>query len=282
MNHHTYSLHKINSSNSFGFSATDYSRFKFGDNAVSAKFGRALAKGFINEVIAAMPKAAQLVVISSPYSYIPTATFAMKNYFVAQLNRWLADNEWPVLQEAKVHRTVTYKEDYGALDAEQRLKLISNDSFHIDAAFLQGKVLLFLDDIKITGSHERMITNMINTFNLTNDVHMLYFAELVNNTIHPNIENDLNYHEVKSIFDLEQIINSGNFCINTRIVKYILNSDHHDFSLFICYQTNEFNNHLYDMALGNGYHIIEAYSQNLNHLKSYIFINQPKLVQHGN
>ncbi len=282
MNHHTYSLHKINSNSSFGFSATDYSRFKFGDDAAAAKFGRALANGFISEVITHMPEAVQLVVISSPYSYIPTATYAMKNYFVAQLNRWLADNEWPVAQEAKVHRTVTYKEDYGALDAEQRLKLISNDSFHIDALFLQGKVLLFLDDIKITGSHERMITKMINTFSLTNEVHMLYFAELVNTNIHPNIENYLNYHEVKSIFDLDQIINSGSFCINTRIVKYILNSDPHDFGLFICYQTNEFINHLYDMALGNGYHTIEAYSQNLNHLKSHLFINQPKLVQHGN
>jgi hypothetical protein len=282
MSHHTYSLHKINSSTHFGFSATDYSRFKFGDDAAAAKFGRALAVGYINEVLVQMPQAVQFVVISSPYSYIPTATYAMKNHFVAQLNRWLADNEWPVVQEAKVHRTVTYKEDYGALDAEQRLKLISNDSFHIDAVFLQGKVLLFLDDIKITGSHERMITKMINTFSLTNEVHMLYFAELVNDTIHPNIENYLNYHEVKSIFDLDRIINSGSFCVNTRIVKYILNSYHRDFSLFICYQTKEFINHLYDMALGNGYHTIEAYSQNLEHLKSYLFTNNPKLVNHGN
>jgi hypothetical protein len=282
MNHHTYSLHKINSNTHFGFSATDYSRFKFGDDVPAAKFGRALANGFINEIVAYTPQAVQFVVISSPYSYIPTATFAMKNHFVAQLNRWLADNEWPVVQEAKVHRTVTYKEDYGALDAEQRLKLISNDSFHIDAGFLQGKVLLFLDDIKITGSHERMITKMINTFSLINEVHMLYFAELVNNAIHPNIENYLNYHEVKSVFDLDRIINSGNFCINTRIVKYILNSDPSDFGLFICYQTNEFINHLYDMALGNGYHTIQAYSQNLNHLKTYLLTNNPKLVNHGN
>jgi hypothetical protein len=233
MKHHIYSLHKIHSSTSFGFSAADYSRFKFGDNAVAAHYGRALANGFIEEVLIPQKINGQIVVISSPYSFIPTATFAMKNYFVFQLNRWLAENQLPVVQETKVHRTITYKEDYGALDAAQRMSLISNDSFHIDADFLKGKVLVFLDDIKITGSHERMISKMIGAYGLTNEAHMLYFAELANLAIHPNIENYLNYHEVKTIFDLDKIINSGHFCTNTRIVKYILNYTHKEFCIFM-------------------------------------------------
>jgi hypothetical protein len=150
----------------------------------------------------------------------------MKNYFVFRLNRWLAENNLPVVQETKVHRTITYKEDYGELNAEQRMSLIGNDSFHIDAEFLKGKTLIFLDDIKITGSHERMISKMIGQYNLHNDIYMLYFAELANLSIHPNIENYLNYHDVKSIFDLDVIISGGNFCVNTRVVKYILNYDH--------------------------------------------------------
>jgi hypothetical protein len=64
-------------------------------------------------------------------------------------------------------RTITYKEDYGELDAEQRLlKLIGNDSFHIDKMFLKGKTLVFLDDIRITGGHERMIMKMIDEYEL--------------------------------------------------------------------------------------------------------------------
>lgn len=282
MKHHIYSLHKIHSSTSFGFSAVDYSRFKYGDDAVAANFGTALATGFINDVLAKTGVSKQLVVISSPYSFIPTATFAMKNYFVFGLNRWLAQNGLPVVEETKVHRTITYKEDYGALDAEQRMNLISNDGFHIDAAFLQDKVLVFLDDIKITGSHERMITKMLNAYNLHNEAYMLYFAELCNGDIHPNIENYLNYHEVKTIFDLDRIINSGHFCINTRIVKYILNYAHKDFCIFIGYQNPRFINQLYDMALGNNYHTMDNYSINLNYIKSYLFTNHHNLVQHGN
>jgi len=282
MQHNTYSLHKIKSSTSFGFDAGDYSRFKFGNDVVACAFGTDLANGFINEVLRHQPIDQQIVVISSPYAFIPTATFAMKNYFVFQLNKWLAGHGYPVVQETKVHRTITYKEDYGELNAEQRMNLIGNDSFHIDAAFLEGKVLLFLDDIKITGSHERMISKMIGKYAMSNDVYMLYFAELINKDIHPNIENYLNYHDVKTIFDLHSIINSGNFYINTRIVKYILNYDYNSFCVFIQNQSEKFINELYNMALGNSYHTMDSYTLNLNYIKEILSKNNQKIKQHGN
>ena len=278
----TWSLHHINNAEAFGFNPDDYSRFKFGDDAVAKSFGTQLADGFISQYLAENPIKQQIVVISSPYSFIPTATFAMKNWFVARLNRWLALHGYPVTQETKVHRTITYKDDYGELDAEQRMNLIGNDSFHIDKDFLQDKTLLFLDDVKITGSHERMIMKMVKEYGLSNEVFMLYFAELTNKSIHPNIENYINYHQVKSIFDLGAIIKSGSFCINTRIVKYILNYDFDSFCIFIHEQTYDFINLLYDAALGNGYHTIEAYTRNLNYIKENLFLNKHKLIKHGN
>ena len=276
----TYSLHQIANEREFGFCANDYSRFKFGDAAVAKKFGEFLADGFIKKHLLHGKIHQQLVVVSSPYSFIPTATFAMKNHFVFRLNRWLAAHHLPVVQETKVHRTITYKEDYGELNAEQRMQLIGNDSFHIDADFLKGKIIIFLDDIRITGSHERMIMKMAEAYHLTNDMYLLYFAELVNADIHPNIENFLNYHCVKSIFDLEKIIQSANFFINTRIVKYILNYDFDAFCVFIQNQPDDFINLMYDMALGNGYHTIEAYEQNLAFIKDCLLSTQ-KQIQHG-
>lgn len=275
---YTYSLHKIQSTADFGFSADDYSRFKFGDDLVAHKFGRELANGFIKGFLEDNLVTEQIVVISSPYCFIPTATFAMKNHFVNQLNRWLVDHGRLVVQEAKVHRTITYKEDYGELSAEDRIKLIGNDSFHIDKDFLTGKTLFFLDDIKITGSHEKMIVKMVKEYGLKNDIFMLYYAELVNHDIHPNVENHLNYHQIKSVFDLDEVIKGGNFCFNTRIVKYILNCDFNSFGIFLERQTNEFKNSLYDLALGNSYHTIECYAKNLSFLKNNIINNKYKLI----
>ncbi|TKC09303.1 phosphoribosyltransferase family protein [Pedobacter frigoris] len=275
---YTYSLHKIQHTSSFGFHPDDYSRFKFGDDMVAKKFGKDLAQGFIKDFLEDNLEGEQIVVISSPYCFIPTATFAMKNYFVYELNHWLVENNRMVVQEAKVHRTITYKDDYGALSAEERMKLIGNDSFHIDKDFLKDKVLFFLDDIKITGSHEKMIMKMVKDYGLTNDIFMLYYAELVNHDIHPNIENFLNYHQIKSIFDLDKIIKSGNFCFNTRIVKYILNCDFNSFSIFLERQTDDFITSLYNLSLGNSYHTIECYSKNLNFIKNYLKNKNYKLI----
>lgn len=274
----SYALHQIHNTAEFGFDPDAYSRFKFGDDQVAKQFGLALADGFIRNYLKDNFIDNQIVVISSPYSFIPTATFAMKNYFVHQLNRWMVDNGGLVVQEAKVHRTITYKEDYGALSAEERMSLIGNDSFQIDKQFLEHKTLLFLDDIRITGSHERMILKMVDTYEMKNDIHLLYFAELANPEIHPNVENMLNYHQVKSIFDLESIIKSGAFSFNTRIVKYILNTDLNSFSIFINNQTEDFIELLYNLALGNGYHTIEAYAENLGYIKEQIFTKKYKLI----
>ena len=268
MNH--FSLHKITDATSFTFSEEDYSLFKFGDNLVAKKFGYELAAAFIDNVIPTMDTNKQIVVLSSPYFYIPTATFAMKNQFVCTLNRWLALHNFNVVQEAKVHRTITYKDDYGALNAAERMQLIGNDSFHIDSVFVEGKTLVFLDDIRITGSHEKMITKMLDSFGLKNETHLLYFAALVNTSIHPNIENHLNYFKVKSIKDLHPIINSGHFIINTRIVKYILNTSANDFIAFIDMQSQQFKNELYDMALGNNYYTIDVYKSNLAYLRTLL------------
>jgi hypothetical protein len=267
---YTYSLYKIDSATNFGFNADDYSRFKFGDELVAKSFGKRLADGFIKDFLEDSAINDQIVVLSSPYCFIPTATFAMKNYFVYQLNHWLVENNKPVVQEAKIHRTITYKEDYGELNAEDRLKLIGNDSFHIDKAFLKDKVLFFLDDIKITGSHEKMILKMVKEYGLINNIFMLYFAELINEDIHPNIENHLNYHQIKTVSDLDTVIKSGNFCFNTRIVKYILNCDFNSFQSFLDKQTDDFIQSLYNLSLGNSYHTIESYSENFIHLKNCI------------
>jgi hypothetical protein len=266
----SYSLHKIVNPYQFGFSPEDYSRFKFGDDGIAKAFGISLAEGFIRDVLSTAIVTEQIVVVSSPYSFIPTATFAMKNHFVFRLNRWLADHDLPVVQETKVHRTITYKEDYGELNAAERLQLIGSDSFHIDQAFLQGKTAFFLDDIKITGSHERMILKMVREYGLMGDIHMLYFAELVNPELPPQLENYLNYYAVKNIFDLDSIIRGEAFVLNTRIVKYILGYDFEAFCIFIGNQEDNFVGYVYDMALGNAYHTIEAYQRNLTFIREHL------------
>lgn len=265
-----YSLHKIADPTNLPFKAEDYSKFKFGDKVISRKFGMSLAKGFIEHYLSKNTIDEQIVVCSSPYCFIPTATFAMKDYFVQTLNSHLVKCGLRVVEETKIHRTITYKEDYGGLSAEERMKLIGKDGFHMDKEFVKGKTILFLDDVFITGSHENMICSMIERLKLKNDCVFIYFGQLVDKDIHPRIENDLNYAFVKSLLDLDKIIKNENFLLNTRVVKYILNSPEIEFQTFIQYQKQLFVQTLYHQAIGNSYHLIEEYRPNLTYIQKLL------------
>jgi hypothetical protein len=272
-----YSLHKIYSGTEFPFSPADYSKFKFGDKNVSRKFGFALATGFIKEHLSVHPIENQIVVVSSPYDFIPTATFAMKNYFVQKLNEYLVEKGLPVVQETKIHRTVTYKEDYGALSAEQRLKLISNDSFHMDFHFVNGKTVIYMDDIKITGSHEKVVRKMLgeNNHEISTDKVFVYFAELANPKVDPTVENTLNYYFVKDLYSLDKVLKNEDWIPNTRVVKYILkesNGEH--FDIFLQLQPLKIMQTIYHLAIGNSYHTMDEYKNNIGKVRKLLVQNK--------
>ena len=291
---HNISVHSITDRDNLPFNKEEYSKFKFGCKSIARKYGEELAQAFINYILyreqsmwkfyrgIEPDRFPQIVVISSPYQFIPTATFAMKDYFVRTLNSWLAEKELPVVQETKITRSVSYREDYGALSAEERMNLIGRDTFHIDKEFVKGKYCLFLDDIRITGSHEKVIERMIQDYNLECDYLFLYYAELNNKDINPNIENELNYAFVSAnptvgLPIISKIIRSTNgFLLNTRTVKYILGSNWRDFEPFIQYQSDNFLNNLYHQAIGNSYHLDEHYEYNLSVLKNYL--KQQKVI----
>lgn len=262
-----YSRHAIESKSDLGFCADEYSKFKYGAVNLAQKFGYDLAEKFINNCLKKTYAGKQIVILPSAYSHIPTASFYMMQYFAQIVNMYLYHNNYPVLQESKISRSVTYREDYGAMSAKER-NLICKDKFHIDKAFLKDKVLLFLDDIKITGTHEQVIINMLNEHQVDNDSYMLYFANLVNKEISPQFENYLNNHYVSNLDDIDYIIKKECFCFNTRVIKYILNSQADDFDNFITKQSSTFCSELLFKAIGNEYYKFDSYARNLKKLES--------------
>ena len=271
----TFSLHKITQSTEFTFDPKEYSKFKFGCKDAAKNFGTDLAIAFYYEMLANTPIDKPMVVISSPYCFIPTATFAMKDYFIRTLNELLVRDGHAVVQETKIHRTITYKEDYGELSAEDRFKLIQNDGFHLDVEFVKGKTLILLDDVKITGSHERVIERMLDAYGLQFiNRYYVYYGEKTVESVDPKVENFINYFYVKSLMDLDRIIKNDNFLLNTRVVKYMLNYDFDEFWMFIQYQKRSFQESVYHLAIGNSYHLIEDYQANLFYLKDLLDENR--------
>ena len=265
-----YSAFKVLDSQCSDFPAEKYSKFKFGSTDIAREFGYALADGFINQQFKYSYDGKPIVVFPSAYSHIPTASYFMTIHFIDKLNQFMYQNGYSPVEIGKIHRSVTYREDYGEMNAEQRYDLIKGDKFHIDVDLLKGKTLIFIDDIKITGTHERIIVKMLDDFEIQNHCYMLYYAELSDSSICPKVENFLNHKIVKNISDLNTIVKGDDFKFNTRIVKYILNSNQEQCVEFLKCQSKCFIDRLYNNALGNEYYKFPEYMTNLLEIEKLV------------
>ncbi|AWH85698.1 hypothetical protein HYN59_11525 [Flavobacterium album] len=261
---HTYSLHKITDKNNCPFSEAEYSKFKFGENVYAEKFADELFEGFIAQHKELILAHTDIVILPSPYHSIPTASNFLCHYFKLRMNRFLYEHGRKALAESKIYRNQTYTTDYGNLDYAERVRLIANDTYYIDRNYIGGKLCLLLDDIKITGSHEHIVKKILEQYDVQGTFMFLYYAELINKDIHPNIENYYNYFFVKDVHSLMEVVNSRSFAFNTRIVKYILKMEEADFSLLLSSMKKKVKKKLFDLAVSNNYHTIGEYQSNLN------------------
>lgn len=275
--------HTFKNENDIAFSPEQYSQFKFGSKTIARKFGEELwskfisTKHFLNIIQELQSTDKRIVVMSSPYVHVPTATFAMKDYFIRHLNRTLYDYGLKPVLETKIHRTSSYKEEYGEMDKEARMNVMKGDTFKVDAQLLKDNICLFLDDIVITGAHEYRICEMLKEYNIDNGAnYFLYYAELLSEDTNPVIENYLNYAYIKNLVRLNKIIENHDFQMNTRVVKYILDAEYSECCSFLNYQSDVFLQTLYHNAIGNMYNLVPDYMSNFLYLENTVKIIEKK------
>jgi hypothetical protein len=268
-----FSVYRTTDAKSPGFNLEEYSRFKFGSKDMARKFGTKMAAGLFKSGILSADK--PIVVCASPYQFIPTATFALKDYLIQGLNSLFLsqDPNFNPVQEARIYRESSYPDDYGQMDAARRMELIGKDRFHTDREYLLGKQIIFLDDIYITGGHQKVMMNMVERLGIQDqDIIMAYFAELADPSAHPSFENECNHAYVKDLISLSTVMNNEDFIFNTRVVKYILRyEDLDEFKMFIVFQPYKVIHTLYHLALGNGYHKEPLYHRNLEYIRQRLF-----------
>ena len=206
-----------------------------------------------------------IIIYSSPYDKIPTSSLFLTQYFYELLKNEFNKNN---IFLDKIDRINTYAEDYGLMTAKERLALISNDTYSLNKKPNNDSLLIFIDDISITGTHQIVIENLIENLEIKNDIVFLYYAKLIDKT-NPKIESYLNSYKIKSVDDLVNLIKSSSFQFTTRTIKFILSLNNSDFLTFI----NSFHNTEFDLlgeliklALSNKYEKMDCYKDNLNQL----------------
>ncbi len=243
------------------FDVKQYSRFKHG----SVEDAVAIAKELFDRYIGHIPNTdKEFVIFPSPYHYIPSACSEIKDEFLLLLNRHLVDVGRLPAMESVVHRRLSYHTDYGKMSADEREKMIGGDKFYIDLEFIKDKFCLFLDDVRITGAHEKHINRLLATTDI--DYQMIYYADYKGTDA--LIESRLNNAEVKNLSDFHNMGLQYGVVFNVRNIRLILTSK--DFNTFIDHTSFDFKQDLYDWCIGNHFHLVPLYEKQIKFLKTLI------------
>ena len=266
-----FAVHSIFDSSQLSFSPIEYSKFKYGDLSFAHKFGNELFDFFLRTYLNSdSEKSRSFIVYSSPYSFLPTSSLYMTVAFYDRFIQFknLSKEFTYDIKIGKIDRCHSYTSDYGAMSAQERYDLIKNDTYKFMDLPDPNSVLLFLDDISITGTHQLVIEKLLEENQIENESFFLYYAKLENKDIDPSFENELNYAHVKNVNDLIPLILSDSFKNTTRTTKFVLGLPESSLSLLIetivSHQKNEILEELLIGAVNNNYHLEEVYSKSFD------------------
>jgi len=261
----TFTALTITAKNKDDFDAVSYSRFKYGSRTPGVHFAKKLFNDFDQHLF---DKNKDYIIYSSPYQCIPTATYGMAlEFFELLKNRALMYGR--TVRFEKLFRDPTYTVDYGTLTKEERLKLIGQDTFSFIKTPEKDFTLIFLDDVKVTGSHEHVLKNSIKRFDIQNHCILGYYA-IVDPELPAKYEHDINEAAINGIEDLVQISQQLDFAFNTRVIKRLLISEPHDFEYVLTSLKGDQLKSMRALAESNGYNDIDAYKANYKKLEDIV------------
>jgi hypothetical protein len=266
-----YSPHVFQSLEDAKFHLPSYSKMKFGCDSAARMIGHELAKRFYDRHSDVFDN--PCVVFASPYNYVKNASTIMCGHMITALNRILINNHQRPVEYSVIHRTVSYTGDYGKMQQKERQRMLGGDSFYINKQFIEDKTLLFVDDIRITGTHERKLVDMLRSANVENDAWFLYYADY-EGTASPSIEADINFTAIKSIRDIVAIAN-GEYHVIIRPIKYLLSMQPAAMAAHLHEFPPTFLQDVYDGAIAENYHTKPTFQENLQLLKTKLASHVP-------
>lgn len=244
-----------------------YSRMKFGSDVAAREIGHEMAAALFEKHSDKL-LANDVVIIPSPYNYVKNAATVVTEHMIDKLNDLLVNASGQHVDFSTIHRKVSYIADYGFLPKAKREKLLSNDRFYMNKQFLAGKLLVFVDDIKITGTHEDKLKEILKVEGMDNEAIFVYSALYQGNS--PEIEAALNFSAVSSIEDYRDLTDEPNHHLLVRPIKYILKQDPLAFQWFLDHTDTSKLWKLYYACLGEGYTMIPDYQINIHTLREFL------------
>jgi hypothetical protein len=254
----------LSSLSAMPFDSGDYSRYKYGSVSAADAYAHMLWSAFLprNERLARLPR---LLVAASPYRHVPTAANEVAVRFAALLSAERGKHGLSAARVVRIERMSVPSGDYGTLPVAARTRLMADNALSFDTLrpYADDAHLIIVDDVKVTGAHQRCLLRASDSLPLRSRtfVHIAAF-DPGNAQLDPGIEDTLNHAAVRTLGDLADIAEASDFTWNVRVCKFLLNpANRAELASFLARMPRWFVEELCHHSVADGYARMEPYRE---------------------
>lgn len=197
--------------------AMAYSRFKHGSGSAATHFARSLAQQYADHHQLSLVD--RLWVTGSGYADVPPAATALVTPFATELRALAPGLD---VRALRVHRSGRSPGDYAAMSPADRDAALREDCMYVEGGVdLHGELVVAIDDIRVTGTHERAM-NACLTAAGARWIDHLYLVDAAAFAAVPQLESALNLVAVARVDELLAVVCADDFVPNARICRRVL------------------------------------------------------------
>ena len=263
-------LRVTSDSASLPFVSTEYSRFKYGDYAQAERYGSQIARLLASHFAErhASHGDEEIVVMGTPFKSVPNAAKLLAD--VARRELGASDAGFTV-SGTRIYQHRLAAGDYGRLPSAMRDARNRQKKYFFDADDFEGKHVVLIDDVRITGSIERSVLRLLEHVGWESlTVASLLRLDPESARRNPQIEDALNHASVTSLADLLPLMRRDEtFVLITRAVKRILEADADELRAFLSSLDPAQRTELHRAAVDDGYDAMDAYAGSVAMLAAF-------------
>lgn len=212
----------------------EYSQFKFGDGEIGSKYGSMLGR----LVLEASQQTAllgedEVLIASSAYRVAPPASETLVQPFVTSANNFARSIESnTAFRSFKISKTKMATDNYAAMSFEERSQTIQNDLHLPEGIDLEGRKVVILDDIRVTGLREAALKLLLDKAGVEH-ASFYYILDAPQGREYPQTEAVINMNSVKNIEDILELAQQPGFVPNVRMCKFLLSQSNEAVESFL-------------------------------------------------
>lgn len=241
-----------------------YSRFKYGQKSAADTFAREIARTIEPHLWPALDYKEPIVVTGTPYKRIPNAAQALAINTFRRLSRTDGLN----VSYASIYQPRLAVGDYSKLSQADRDRRNQQKTRAFDSSDFEGRHVLLIDDVRITGSIERSTVAMLaNVPTLSITCVNLVRLNPATALERPQLEHDLNHSFVKGLRSLWTVMNSPDgYAFTTRALKFFLEAPLGDICDLVEWMTPAQLSELHLGIIQEGYDQMPEYAESLSYI----------------